>query len=136
MKRVLVLGLVVMTALMFVAAKDKEETAESTSPAATVGLRHVVMFKYKDGTSQEQMDKLLRAFLDLKTGIGAIVDIEGGQDCGIENLGQGYHHCVIVSLADEAGRKEYLDHPVHQEFVALVRPHLDAVHVIDYKPQR
>jgi hypothetical protein len=134
MKRALAAGVLAVLALGIAGAKDKEGSDVAAAPA--VGLRHVVMFKYKDGTSQADMDKVLRAFLDMKKGIPSILDVEGGVDCGTEGLSDGYQHCYIVSFADEAGRDTYLKHGEHSKFVELVKPFLDKVHVIDFKPTR
>jgi hypothetical protein len=38
----------------------------------------------------------------------------------------------LLSFKDEAGRAEYLPHPAHDAFVAVLRPHLEKVFVIDY----
>src|SRR3990172_8821839 len=84
-------------------------------------LRHVVLFKFKEGTTPEQIKTVHGAFLDLKNGMDFIVSIEGGKDESPENLQQGFTHAFIVTFKNAADRDKYLPHPVHKEFVKLDR---------------
>jgi hypothetical protein len=106
------------------------EPAETKAPAKV--LRHVVLFKFKEGTSSEQLDKIVKAFAALPGKIDTIVDFEWGTDVGVENLANGFTHCFFVTFRDAKGRDAYLPHPAHQEFVTLVKPHLEKVLVVDY----
>ena len=100
------------------------------------GLRHVVFFKFKDGTSEADILKVQNAFLDLQKGIETVRNIEAGSNVSVENLNDGFTHCFIVTFDDAKGRDTYLTHPVHAEFVKLAGPHLDKVCVIDFVPVR
>ncbi len=108
----------------------------STSPARAADgekvFRHVVLFKFKDGTSDEQVQEVVDAFRDLKNKIDVIKDFEYGTDVSVENRAQGFTHCFFVTFADEKGRDIYLPHPAHKAFGALVGPRLDKVLVVDY----
>lgn len=95
-------------------------------------LRHVVLFKFKDGTSDKQISEVVDAFRALKAKINVIQDFEYGTDVSVENRAQGFTHCFFVTFADEKGRDAYLPHPAHKAFGALVGPHLDKVLVVDY----
>ena len=95
-------------------------------------LRHVVMFKFKEGTPKEKIKEIEVAFAALPGKIPAVIGYEWGTDVGVEDLDQGYTHCFLVTFKDAAGRAAYLPHPAHKEFVALLKPYLDQVHVIDY----
>lgn len=98
--------------------------------------RHVVFFKFKDGTAESEVRTVQRAFLDLKDKIEVVRDIESGRNVSVENLDQGFTHCFLVTFDNAAGRDAYLKHPVHDEFVKLAGPVLDKVCVIDYVPER
>jgi hypothetical protein len=115
---------VVMT--HFARAEDKP------AAAATKVLRHVVFFKFKAGTSDEQLKTITDAFAALPKKIDAIRGFEWGTDVGVEGLSKGFTHCFFVTFADAAGRDAYLPHPAHKEFVDLVKPHLEDVCVVDY----
>jgi len=99
-------------------------------------LRHVVLFKFKEGTTGEQLDKITSAFAALREKIDTIQDFEWGTDVGVENLANGFTHCFLVTFRDAAGRDAYLPHKAHQEFVTLVKPSLDKVLVVDYWTKR
>ena len=95
-------------------------------------LRHVVLFKFKDGTSPGQVQEVIDAFRALKDKVDGIVDFEFGTDVSTENKAQGFTHCFFVTFRDEKGRDAYLPHPAHKAFGALVGPRLDKVLVVDY----
>ena len=98
-------------------------------------LRHVVLFKFKERATPQQIDEVVRAFRGLKSKIDVIQDFEFGTDVSTENKSQGFTHCFFVTFRDEKGRDAYLPHPAHKEFGALVGPRLDKVLVVDYWSQ-
>lgn len=95
-------------------------------------LRHVVLFKFKDSASKDDVQKVIDAFAALPKKIDVIKDFEWGTDVSVENKSEGFTHCFFVTFADAKGRDTYLPHPAHQEFVGIVRPVLDKVLVFDY----
>lgn len=112
-----------------------DEAVAAESAAKAKKLRHVVLFKFKDGTKPEQIQEIVRAFAALPQQIDAIRDFEWGTDISVENLAAGYTHCFVVTFADEAGRDRYLPHPAHQAFVNQLRPILDRALVVDFWAQ-
>lgn len=105
--------------------------AEQTEAPAKL-LRHVVMFKFKDDATAEQVAGIEKAFAELPAKIDAIHSYEWGTNNSPENLNKGLTHCFLVTFKDEKGREAYLPHPAHQEFVKQLKPILDDVCVIDY----
>ncbi len=99
-------------------------------------LRHVVLFKFKDGTPAEQIQAVVDAFAALPGKIDVIADFEYGTDVSIEGKSAGFTHGFVVTFRNEAGRAAYLPHPAHQEFGKLVGPCLDKVLVFDYWTHR
>lgn len=95
-------------------------------------LRHVVLFKFKEDVSEEQVKEVVDAFSALPDKIDTIVDYEHGTDVSVENKSAGFTHGFVVSFEDEKGRDAYLPHAAHQEFVKLVGPRLEDVLVFDY----
>ena len=95
-------------------------------------LRHVVLFKFKEASTPADVEKIVKAFGELKGKIPQIKDFEWGTDNSPEGLQQGLTHCFFVTFASEADRDAYLPHPAHKEFVELVGPHVDKVTVVDY----
>ena len=97
--------------------------------------RHVVCFKFKDGTSEAEVEAIAKAFAELEDKIDTIVDFEWGTSDNIEPLNDGFTHCFIVTFEDKKGLEVYLPHEAHLEFVALLKPKLDKVFVFDYTAQ-
>jgi len=95
-------------------------------------LRHVVLIKFKDSSSAADIDKVVTAFAALPTKISEIKGFEWGTDVSPEGKAEGLTHCFLLTFATAADRDAYLPHPAHQEFGALVVPHIDKVCVVDY----
>ena len=97
--------------------------------------RHVVCFKFKDGTPEAEVAEIESAFAALKGKIDTIADFEWGTSENIEPLNDEFTHCFVVTFKDKAGLEVYLPHPDHKEFVSLLKPKLDKVFVFDYTPK-
>jgi len=120
-------GLVALAIMARSPAASADAANEKKAP-----LRHVVFFKFKPDTDADTLRKITDAFAALPTKIDAIQDFEWGTDVGVEGLSKGFTHCFFVTFADAKGRDAYLPHAAHEEFVKLVKPHLEDVCVIDY----
>jgi len=107
----------------------------ATPPAGT--LRHIVVFKYKPGATEEQIKQVTDAFVALKTKIPGIVSIEHGVNNSPEKRNQGFTHVYQVTFTNAAARDAYLPHPAHKEFGALLGKLgvLEDVFVVDYTPE-
>ena len=64
-------------------------------------LRHVVLFKFKDSSTEEQVKQIEDAFCALPDKIDAIHDLEWGTDVSVENHQQGFTHCFLVTFLSE-----------------------------------
>jgi hypothetical protein len=111
-------------------------TSAQQKEASRKLLRHVVLFKFKEGTSKEQVKQIEDAFRDLPSKIDAIRDFEWGTDVSPEGKSKGFTHCFFVTFADEKGRDAYLPHAAHKDFVKIVGPHVEDVCVVDYWTQK
>jgi len=105
---------------------------EDGLPKDTEVLRHVVLFKFKDTSSSQEIREVVDAFRALPGKVDEIIDFEWGTDVSVENLQQGFTHCFFVTFRTEADRAAYLPHPAHKKFGKMLGPHLDKVLVIDY----
>ena len=121
---VLILSATLGLALLVIAAE--------TSPSAKAKLRHVVAFKFKEGTTHEQINEVVEAFRDLKKKIREIQDYEWGTNISKENRNKGCTHGFILTFKSDKDRDTYIDHPAHKDFGKLVGPVLDDVFVIDF----
>ncbi len=102
-----------------------------TSPAQKP-LRHVVLFKFKDNATSEDIQKVANAFVALKKKISLIKSLEWGTNNSPEKLNQGLTHAFFVTFASEKDRDAYLVHPDHEAFKKIAGPFIDKVTVVDY----
>ena len=98
-------------------------------------LRHVVMFKFKDSATKEQITSIEKAFAARPKKINTITAYEWGTNVSKENKSQGFTHCFVVTFKDQAGLDVYTPHPAHKAFVAQLLPILDKVLVLDFIAQ-
>ena len=106
--------------------------ASMEAEAATKQLRHVVLFKFKEGTSEADIQKVEAAFTALPNKIKEIKGYEWGTNNSPEGLDKGFTHCFFLTFDSEEGRAIYLPHPDHKAFGAVLGPHLEDVLVLDY----
>ena len=97
-------------------------------------LKHVVLFKFKEGTSDALIAELIEGYKALPGKIEVMKHFEYGADVSVEDLHQGYTHCFITTFPDAAGRDTYIPHAGHQEYVKVLFPHLDKILVVDFHP--
>jgi len=126
--------LIVLAALIpaFAMADHHNEKPEAKKEAATGAYRHVVILKFKEEATKEQITKIETEFAALEEKIKTITGIEWGTNVSPENHAQGYTHCFVVSFKDRAGLDVYLPHEAHEAFVKILLPVLDQVLVVDF----
>jgi len=101
--------------------------------ASTKQLRHVVLFRFKENTSSEDITQIENAFRTLATEkVPQVKEYEWGTNVSKENLHHGYTHCFILTFDNEQDRDIYIDHEDHVAFVNLLKPHLAEPTVIDF----
>jgi hypothetical protein len=95
-------------------------------------LRYVIMFKFKEGTTPEQIDEVNKAFASLPGKISEIKCFEGGANISPDKRNEGFSHCFLLTFRSETDRDAYLAHPDFKVFGKLLWTYLDKVLVIDY----
>jgi Stress responsive A/B Barrel Domain len=123
--------------LMFSCVDKKKEATHkpeitTNTKEMTKQLRHVVIFKFKETSTTDDIKKVENAFAELPSKIKEIKDYEWGLNNSPEGLNKGFTHCFFVTFDSEEARAIYLPHPAHKAFVDVLSPHLDDVMVIDY----
>jgi hypothetical protein len=100
-------------------------------------VRHIVIFKYKDGASADQIQQVTDAFRALQRQIPGIVSFEQGVNNSPEGKNLGFTHVFTLTFENVQARDTYLPHPQHQKFGELLtRLGIMAdVFVIDYFPK-
>jgi hypothetical protein len=129
--RYAVMGMVL--ALAGFLATQQATAGEGEKVVPQIGkVRHVVLFKFKDGTTAEQQKSIEDAFRALPGKIPQIVSFEWGTNMSPEKHDQGFTHCFLVTFNNAKDRNAYLPHPAHKAFGNVLRPYLDKVLVIDF----
>jgi len=95
-------------------------------------LRHVILFKFKEGTRPEKIKEVEDAFESLPGKISEIKCFEGGANVSPDDRNEGFTHCFLLTFRNEADRDAYLTHPDFKGFGNLLWSCLEKVLVVDY----
>ena len=126
----LFLGIAVIGAMVVATFSQLGSVMATTEPSKT--LRHVVQFQFKADSSADDVQKVVDAFRALPGKITEVAGFEYGTNNSPEGLADGFTHCFLVTFKSEDDRATYIKHPDHQAFVAVLKPHLEKVQVIDF----
>ena len=86
-----------------------------------MALRHVVMFRFAEGTTDDQVQALADGLDGMPAAVGTIVDYRHGPDVGVNETT--YDYAVVGDFSTIDDYLAYRDHPDHQALVRdLVRP--------------
>ena len=94
-------------------------------------IRHVVLFRWKEGTTPAAIAALEAGLAGLPAVVPAIRRYEFGQDL---HLGEGrFDFAVVADFADVHGYETYSAHPDHLALIdELVRPIVDGAVRVQY----
>ena len=95
-------------------------------------LRHVVLVKFKESSSKEEVLKVVDGFRGLPGKISEVAAFEYGTNNSPEGLASGFTHCFQYTFKTEKDRDTYLPHADHKAFVDGALPHIEKVLVVDY----
>jgi hypothetical protein len=76
---------------------------------------HVVVFSWRDGTTQEQQAAVAAELAKLPEQIPAIRRYEFGPDAGLDEANADF--AVVAGFEDAGGYLVYRDHPAHRKVV-------------------
>ncbi|MBK6817770.1 MAG: Dabb family protein [Saprospiraceae bacterium] len=124
--------LILSFVFLFTLPTAMQSQSNLTSTNKPKNLRHVVLFKFKDASSAEDIKKVETAFGVLPSKISQIKGYEWGTNNSPENHNEGFTHSFVLTFTSEADRDAYLIHPEHKAFGKVLGPHLDKVLVIDF----
>jgi hypothetical protein len=95
-------------------------------------LRHVVLFKFKDSSLEDEVEHVVSSFMSLKSQVPQIVAMEWGRNISEENHHQGFTHCFVISCQSIQDLTDYQKHPAHLDFQKILAHHMEKVFVVDY----
>ena len=131
MKNIKIILLVLGTFVGIIMSCQQQPSSTTTNQEQV--LRHIVLFKFKDGVLPDTIRAIEAAFKNLKNEIPTIKGFEWGLNNSTEKLDQGLTHCFVVTFASEKDRDAYIPNPIHQAFVKkFAEPYVDKVCVVDF----
>jgi len=74
---------------------------------------HIAIFKWKTGTTEEQVNEILTVIRNLRTKVPGVRDIRCGKN--YHRAAQGFTHGVVVFADNKEALQAYRDHPEHQQ---------------------
>ena len=104
----------------------------SSHAAENKTLYHIVSFKYKDGTTPEQIKTIDEAFKALKTKIPQVASYAGGP--AIKNVGvaKGFGHLSVLTFKSADDLETYDKSEAHQAFKKMLTDVMAEVFVYDF----
>ncbi len=103
----------------------------------SIALRHIVIFKFKEGATGDQIQQVTNEFRKLQNKIPGIVSFEHGVNNSPEGKNLGFTHVYTLTFENMQVRNRYLPHPQHKLFGQFLSRLgiLADVFVVDYFPE-
>jgi hypothetical protein len=96
-------------------------------------VKHIALFKFKEGTAPEHIDQVLEQILELSESIEGIEDYVSGVNNNPEGLNQGFTHGFVMTFKDAAARDAYVVHPDHERVKAGLLPSIESIVIFDFE---
>jgi len=122
---VLMVAAIALASVVSVVPADAQESGKKQ-------LNHVVLIKFKQTATPEQIKKVEEAFAGLKEKVPGVASLRYGTNVSPENKNKGYTHAFILTFNSDKDRDGYLVHPAHKAFGGVLGPVLGDVLVIDF----
>jgi hypothetical protein len=113
-------------------------TPAAAGQSAGGQVRHMVVFKFKEGTTPDQIRQVTDALRALKDKIPGIVSFERGVNNSPEKKNLGFTHAFLITFENAKARDAYLPHPEHRKFGQLLGQLgvMEDVFVVDYEIEK
>lgn len=92
-------------------------------------LKHVVLYKLKDGSEQAKR-ALTEKFLSMRGKIAELIDINAGFDIVCSE--RSYDVALVCTFEDRAALDRYAVHPVHLPVKEYVHSVIQSAHSVDF----
>jgi hypothetical protein len=96
-------------------------------------VKHIVLLKFKEGITQEQIDTLFAEILDLTENVPGVEDYVAGTNNSPEGLNKGFTHGFVMTFTDAQTRDAYLNHADHQRVKAQILEFMDDGLAFDFE---
>lgn len=95
---------------------------------------HIVLFKFKAGTTAEQIQHLKDEILKQHGAIPGLLEISFGED--FTGRAKGYTHAEVALFRNRQALKEFNTSDYHQQLIVThIKPILEDILVLDYLQQ-
>jgi hypothetical protein len=107
---------------------DRADAQQGEKPV----LKHIVLYKFKDSLTKEQIDEVIQAFNALPSKVPGIIGYEAGTNVSKEGKSEGLTHSFVLTFKSMEDLDAYIAHPAHQAYVDIVKTRREKVVVFDY----
>jgi hypothetical protein len=95
-------------------------------------LNHIVMFRFKEGTTSEQVAEITEGLSTLPGEIDALVDYRFGPNAGITESSWDYGVCA--TFISDADYRIYAEHPAHTAVIrTTIMPAVDEIVRVQFR---
>ncbi len=93
---------------------------------------HIVLFRWNDDVTDENIALIKKELLDLKDQVNGIIDTTVGEDFSTRS--KGYHTALCTRFVDKQALLDYGPSDAHQRVVTeFVRPNCSDILAFDYE---
>ena len=96
-------------------------------------IKHIALFKFKEGTTEEQIQKSFDELIELSENVPGIEEYVAGANNSQEGMNKGYTHGFVMTFTDAAARDAYIPHPEHERVKSFVLPLIEEAVVFDFE---
>ena len=96
-------------------------------------IKHIALFKFKEGTTEEQIQKSFDELIELSENVPGIEDYVAGANNSPEKFNKGYTHGFVMTFTDAAARDAYIPHPDHERVKTMVIPLIEDIVILDFE---
>jgi hypothetical protein len=96
-------------------------------------VKHIVLLKFKDGITEEQIDSFFDEVLDISETATGVEDYVSGTNCSLEKLNQGFTHGFVMTFTDAPIRDAFIASEEHSRYKKLVESIVETTTVFDFE---
>ncbi|CAM4407453.1 MAG: Dabb family protein [Paenibacillus macerans] len=94
---------------------------------------HIVLLKLKSNVSIDQQEDAVKRVHAFRGNIPGIVDLSAGVNVtGETEHMQGFTLGIRVTFENQQACRDYIQHPLHQNFLQSIGPFAEGIVVMDY----
>lgn len=109
--------------------------AQNIKKAEQAKAVHIVFFKFKEGTTTEQIQSLKNEILKQQGTVPGLLEISFGED--FTGRSKGYTHAEVAVFRDRKSLEDFNKSDYHQQLIVThIRPVLEDILVLDYQQKK